>query len=271
MFTDRVFRRFAIMKEAITHRWSCVNDSVYIYRAAEHVFSSKSQFPLKIASFDMDGTLIRTASGKANPTNASDWEWWDPKVCEVLVDYHKRGFQLFVMTNQKGVSLGKVPISQIQSKIQTLQSLIKVPISYLVATQDDVYRKPARGMWDLMLDLFCDPNANFPIPRPDLDTMVDMQASFYCGDAAGRFPLVSHVKTVKTSAKLGSKKQKLEAASQKQSTLLTSDSSNVKYSVVTVKDHSDTDRGFAVHLGLPFTTPEETFLGYLPPPAHTWR
>ena len=31
----------------------------------------------KIAAFDLDSTLIKTASGKKHAGDAADWQWWD--------------------------------------------------------------------------------------------------------------------------------------------------------------------------------------------------
>ena len=45
---------------------------------------------------------------------------------------------------------------------------------FLAATVSDKYRKPATGMWDFCKDTVF---AEFTI---------DLKASFYCGDAAGR-------------------------------------------------------------------------------------
>lgn len=49
-----------------------------------------------------------------------------------------------------------------------------LPIVFLAATASDKYRKPATGMWEFCLETVFSEFA------------IDMKASFYCGDAAGR-------------------------------------------------------------------------------------
>ena len=39
----------------------------------------------------MDGTLIKTKSGKTFAVDFSDWKLWDPSIPEVLSRYHKAG------------------------------------------------------------------------------------------------------------------------------------------------------------------------------------
>lgn len=48
-----------------------------------------------------------------------------------------------------------------------------VEVQAIIATDDDEFRKPGTKMWDLFLE-------------HNGDVKVDMENSFYCGDAAGR-------------------------------------------------------------------------------------
>ena len=38
----------------------------------------------KVAGFDLDGTLIKTKSGRTYPKNENDWDWWNPSVPKKL-------------------------------------------------------------------------------------------------------------------------------------------------------------------------------------------
>ena len=46
---------------------------------------------IKIAMYDLDGTLIQPRSGAKFPKNAADWKWWDVKVKPKLVEARSQG------------------------------------------------------------------------------------------------------------------------------------------------------------------------------------
>lgn len=93
------------------------------------------------------------------------------------------------------------------------------PLQAFVAGAVDHYRKPHTTMWD---DFVSNYNGGISI---------DMDNSFYCGDAAGR------PKNWKAGAP---------------------------------RDFSCTDRKFAANIGLKFYTPEELFLNEQPYPDFDW-
>lgn len=92
-------------------------------------------------------------------------------------------------------------------KIKRLAPGLGVPFHIFAALEKDQFRKPAPGMWD---ELTANWNDNIE---------VDLAASFYVGDAAGRTK--------------GSRRMKA--------------------------DHNDTDRKWALNVGLRFMTPEQAF------------
>lgn len=63
-----------------------------------------------------------------------------------------------------------------QQKVETIILKLDLPVLALLATKSDLMRKPRLGGWMTMLKIM-------GIEDPD---QVDMEASFYCGDAAGR-------------------------------------------------------------------------------------
>jgi hypothetical protein len=74
--------------------------------------TSRPTAPLKIASFDMDWTLIRTKTGNTFPKGKDDWLmlYDDDKpgaTAKKLQSLHKDGFQIVVFTNQAGVAIGR--------------------------------------------------------------------------------------------------------------------------------------------------------------------
>lgn len=128
----------------------------------------------KIASYDMDGTLIQTKSGKVMPTNLDDWKLAFGTVVTTLKSKHSDGYKIVIITNQGGISSGKTKIPDIKKKIENIIKALGVPIQAFVASGYDSFRKPMTGMWQALCD------------HKNDDVAIDMSRSFYVGDAAGR-------------------------------------------------------------------------------------
>lgn len=62
---------------------------------------------------------------------------------------------------------------------------LNLPVFVILATKSDRMRKPRLGGWHEMLHV---------LRRNDADACVDMDASFYCGDAAGRPKIAGRAK-----------------------------------------------------------------------------
>jgi len=163
----------------------------------------------KIASFDLDGTLVEPKSGKKFPTGRTDWEWWNEVVPTKLKSLHEDGFKIVIFTNQMGIEKGKQRKGDLTGKMIDIANELGFPIQAFIAGGENVYRKPSPLMWETMVSKF------------NHGVEIDMVASFYCGDAAGR----------KKDWKKGKK-----------------------------KDFSCGDRKFAANVGVKFFTPEELFL-----------
>ena len=122
----------------------------------------------KIAGFDLDGTLITTASGARFPKNRDDWRLLS--AAHALPRLHADGFDLVVFTNQANIGRGRLTSDDLLHKLKAVEAAVGAPMSFYVAShKDNVYRKPHAGMWLEMLKQF---------------TRVD--ETFYVGDAAGR-------------------------------------------------------------------------------------
>lgn len=163
----------------------------------------------KIAAYDMDGTLISTKSGKVFPISADDWKLAFGNVISTLKEKHHDNYKIVIFTNQAGISKGKTKLIDIKNKIQNISKVLGVPIQAFIATGDNHFRKPLMGMWQTLCD------------HKNDGYSVNMERSFYVGDAAGR----PEIKALKKK-----------------------------------KDHSTVDRLFALNLGLSFYTPEEHFM-----------
>ena len=79
-----------------------------------------------------------------------------------------------IFTNQAGIGLGHTTSAAITGKVSDVVAHLGLPVQAFVASADDLYRKPATGMW---AKFAADHNAGIP---PDLSL------STFVGDAAGR-------------------------------------------------------------------------------------
>eukprot|EP00755_Sulcionema_specki_P012060 Sspe_Gene.8210::Locus_2804_Transcript_1_1_Confidence_1.000_Length_3044::g.8210::m.8210/K08073/PNKP; bifunctional polynucleotide phosphatase/kinase len=128
----------------------------------------------KIAAFDLDNTLIKTCSGLRCPRDAFDWVWMD-NVLYQLKELLRRGYRIVIFTNQAGIELGVCQLKDIEDKVRKIFQLIGAQDTAIafISTGHNVYRKPSPAMWNLLLREHCTEG-------------IDMEQSFFCGDAAGR-------------------------------------------------------------------------------------
>lgn len=138
---------------------------------------------IKFACFDMDWTLIKPKSGKKFPQNKDDWKFFNNYVKAKLAAFAKNDYQLAIFSNQAGVASGKIKPDDLIEKYKNIQKAVGAPMYFFAATgkakrvEEDVYlgyRKPYAGLFNMMKKEIFKTNA------------VDLAASFYCGDAAGR-------------------------------------------------------------------------------------
>lgn len=125
----------------------------------------------KIASFDLDYTLIKTKSGRKFPIDKDDWKILNNNIIPKLNELNNLGFKLVIFSNQLGI--GKhMSITDMVRKCKNITKLINLPLTFYLSIQDDINRKPRIGMWTEMIT--------------EQYFNVDVDNSFYCGDAAGR-------------------------------------------------------------------------------------
>lgn len=137
----------------------------------------------KIAAFDFDGCLAKTS---VKIIGADKWSLQHNSIPDKLQSLYNDGYKLVIFTNESNIERWKNKRQQaVDSKVGRLDNFIecvKVPIQVFIAcgtgkgkgTPDDLFRKPNSGMWWLMAEHF---NSGIAI---------DMDQSFYVGDAAGR-------------------------------------------------------------------------------------
>lgn len=202
--------------------WVHVSDDLMVY-TTEPTMGSK-----KVAGFDLDGTLIKTKSGRTWGKDADDWQFAFTEVPGKLKQLRKDGYSVVIFTNQRGISTGSgLSREEFQKKIERILAKLGsgAVSACFVAPKEGRNRKPMTGMWDEL-----EKNYNDGIS-------IDRSQSLYVGDAAGRGQSDEKAKDIK-------KRSKDESP----------------------KDHSCSDRLFAMNLGVKFLTPEEFFLGHPPKP-----
>lgn len=143
-------------------------DTGFVYGTTDIYENIDNNICNKIASFDLDNTLIRTSSGATFAKNSEDWKLEYDNVKDVLKKYQDNGYKIIIITNQGGIGNSEDKLSTFKKKIEQIEkkiSPVKFEIYCLIFK--DFHRKP----YPTILE-----NINF-----------DRKTSFYCGDAAGRY------------------------------------------------------------------------------------
>lgn len=119
----------------------------------------------KIASFDLDWTIIKPKGNTVFPKDNNDWVVF-PKMQKFIREKYNDDYCIVIFTNQKNIDKGSF-----KTKIINLSKLLKVPLLLYGSTELDVHRKPSVGMWNMLVEKI---------------GTIDTTNSFYIGDAAGR-------------------------------------------------------------------------------------
>jgi bifunctional polynucleotide phosphatase/kinase len=180
--------------------------------------------PVRIASFDLDDTLIHRPKGKSSNNK---WKLLDLNVGNKIANLVKKNFIIIIFTNQSCMHNAKFDKIKWRKTLEDLEKILMSKVSndeyyfaIYIAKTYDLYRKPNIGMWELMkMDL----KDEFNLNRIRISNK-----SFFCGDAGGRIFISPFKKKLHPTSKTG--------------------------------DFSDTDLKFALNIGLQFFTPEEFFL-----------
>jgi bifunctional polynucleotide phosphatase/kinase len=102
-----------------------------------------------------------------------------------LKKLHNDGHLVIIFSNQANISLKEnaktlqkdaTSLANFKAQVTAILRHLDFPISVYAATEPDKYRKPRVGMWQEMLEDY----------DLEADGSVDLQQSFYVGDAAGR-------------------------------------------------------------------------------------
>ena len=77
------------------------NNSGYVYGTSNNYTGDSKT--IKMAGFDMDGTLIDTLNGNKFPRNSEDWRWKYDNVKKILNRYYIKKYNIIIVTNQAGI------------------------------------------------------------------------------------------------------------------------------------------------------------------------
>lgn len=139
------------------------------WKLSNYLTGSKGAFIYKnkLACFDLDGTLIKTKSGRAFSINSDDWIFYSENTIPKLELLAKNGWSIIIITNQSGLSKPD-KINEWKSKIDKISQNIKIPFKLFCSISHDIYRKPLPTFYNLIIQ------------------NINVDESFYCGDACGR-------------------------------------------------------------------------------------
>lgn len=134
-----------------------------------------SDKPSKLACFDLDQTLINTASGKQFPISIIDWKWMYSNTVETLAQFNKQGYKIIIITNQATIKDDEKKLEEFKQKIELIEEEInktnfEISFRIFCAPHKDIHRKP------------------YPTFLENMN--IDRKYSFYCGDGAGRKTLI---------------------------------------------------------------------------------
>jgi bifunctional polynucleotide phosphatase/kinase len=122
----------------------------------------------KIASFDLDGTLIIPKSKKKFAIDSSDWTWTFKTVPNKLKELYNSGYSIVIISNQAGISDNKQYGDAWIEKLNYVVNELNIEMKIFCSISKNKYRKPLTTFKDEF----------FPKKIND--------ESFYCGDAVGR-------------------------------------------------------------------------------------
>jgi len=142
-------------------KWTVTDN--YIYGVTDNYIGYDN---LKVAGFDLDHTIIKPKMNKRFSTTSDDWLFYHPDVDQKIRKYYNDEYNIVIVSNQKGISTGKVKLVDWQKKLELIEFKLGFPFIVLASMKNDAYRKPRTMLWDQFIDY-------------------NKEKSFYYGDAGG--------------------------------------------------------------------------------------
>ena len=128
----------------------------------------------KLASFDLDHTLIKPKDNRVHPKSIDDFELVFENIIDKLTELYKQNYNIVIFSNQSDLlSIEKQEKKKIVlGRIEKLIDLLGFEISIFISTQKNIFRKPNLGMLDFFIE--------------KTNIKLDYKNSYYVGDAGGR-------------------------------------------------------------------------------------
>ena len=144
--------------------WNILHESVIQFK------SDTFKFMNKVACFDIDGTLIKTKSGKAFPINSNDWIWLYDNIITKIQELYTKKYCIIFVSNQAILKTEEQLLGW-QNKLNKMIQELDIPVLVYASLKKDKFRKPLPFIWrELIIQ--------------NIKKLYDK--SFYCGDAMGR-------------------------------------------------------------------------------------
>lgn len=140
-------------------KWYRSATDLYVYVSSD-IFITEN-----VAAFDLDGTLINPKRGQF-PKTVDDIVIMPNRVT-ILQSFIAKGYTIVIFTNQNLNRSKDFKYKRANFVIETLN----LPLIFCMSTADDEYRKPKTGMFSELRRMM---------------PAINMQTSFYCGNASGR-------------------------------------------------------------------------------------
>jgi DNA 3'-phosphatase len=150
--------------------WHDANDTAGKKTIMYYLPKDITQQPLlKLAGFDLDGTLIWSDHGEYFAGTASQWVFPTDDTPQKMQQFVKDGYTICLFSNRKGAPWMH---EGVKNRIRTLFARLGFEFPCFLSVKTDGNRKPQPGMFNFMCQL--------------LGVTALTEDSFYCGDAASK-------------------------------------------------------------------------------------
>lgn len=142
------------------------------------ITTDKFEYKPKIASFDLDDTIITPKNKKDKKDkkntfskNSDDWKWMYDCVPDKLKELYDDDYCIIIISNQAGIEKGKIDGDDWIKKIENIIKELQIEMKVFCSIGNNEYRKPICSFYT-------------EIVLPNIEKV--SKKSFYCGDACGR-------------------------------------------------------------------------------------